>query len=91
MNSHINLSDLVNCIAVLVQKAKLDFKVSYPEKAFALYNGEELWKVNLGTKEMPFWIYGSKEKVFEEYQKFNKQIVESAKDVHIQSNNQGSE
>lgn len=89
MKTSISLNDLIDCIAKLVQENNLDFHVSYPEKAYAWDKGQELWKINLGTKDHPFWIYGSKEKVFEEYHKFKKQIVESIGNVHIQSDNQG--
>lgn len=78
MKTSISLNDLIDCIAKLVQENNLDFHVSYPEKAYAWDKGQELWKINLGTKDHPFWIYGSKEKVFEEYQKFNKQMRECA-------------
>lgn len=79
MQTSITLNDLISCITKLVQENNLDFSVSYPEKAYAWDKRTELWRVNLGTKDHPFWIYGSKEKIFEEYQNFNKKIVEISK------------
>lgn len=45
------------------------------EIAAVLATGEPLYKANLGTKEHPFWIFGSKESVQKRIGLFQRQIL----------------
>lgn len=45
------------------------------EIAAVLDTGEPLYKANLGTKEHPFWIFGSKESVQKRIGLFQRQML----------------
>ena len=45
------------------------------EIAAVLATGESLYKANLGTKEHPFWIFGSKESIQKRIGLFQRQML----------------
>lgn len=49
------------------------------EIAAVLDTGGSLYKANLGTKEHPFWIFGSKESVQKRIGLFQRQILNTLK------------
>jgi len=49
------------------------------EIAGALTTGEVLYKANLGTKEHPFWIYGTKESLQKRIEDFQRQMLDILK------------
>lgn len=57
------------------------------EIAGVLTTGEALYTANLGTKEHPFWIYGSKESVRNRIEDFQRQILEHIKQATIKEDN----
>lgn len=56
------------------------------EIAAVLDTGESLYKANLGTKEHPFWIFGSKESVQKRIGLFQRQLLNMLK-----GNNNGND
>lgn len=48
--------------------------------------GEPLYKANLGTKEHPFWIFGSKESVQKEVEWFQRRLLTEIKRIKYEQN-----
>lgn len=72
----LSLETIENALRSILKDKDLDIGVpELIEIGAVLSIGEKLYKANLGTKEHPFWIFGSKDSVQKRIGQFQRELL----------------